>query len=152
MIWVDGNLAGRFPPVDRNLDRQWHEIGIDLPPTSVEGNGELAFTITALTWPGFQQPEDSIFTAFTYELWSDINWAGYPNCFYPLGLALSSQMVHTVERFNACTTITAGPSFKVLSTGNVTFRVGEGVILNSGFSVDVGGIFSVIIDPELVKP
>ena len=151
-IWVDGTLAGRFPPVDRNSHRRWHEIGIDLPPASVGGNGELDFTITALTWPGFQQPDGFAFTAFTYELWSDINWAGYPNCSYPLGLALSSQMVDTVEELNACTTITAGPSFKVLSTGDVTFTVGEGAILNSGFSVDVGGNFSVIIDPDLVKP
>jgi len=71
-IWVDGNLAGRFPPVDRNSDRRWHEIGIDLSPSNVAWNGELAFTITALTWPGFEQPEDSKFTAFTYELWTEL--------------------------------------------------------------------------------
>ena len=68
-IWVDGNLVGRFPPEDRNSDRRWREISIDLLPSSANKTGEYEFTITALARPGTTLPEDSTFTAFTYELW-----------------------------------------------------------------------------------
>ena len=71
-IWADGRLVGHFPPVDVNTSRRWREIAIDLPTTSVNRKGEVEFTIKALARPGTSQPGDSVFTAFNYELWTEV--------------------------------------------------------------------------------
>ena len=68
-------------------------------------------------------------------------------CYGVLNLSIENQSLNTTETFEACETITAGPAVTVTSTGNVTFQAGERVILKSGFSVEDGGVLSVIIDP-----
>lgn len=64
-------------------------------------------------------------------------------------LVLENQTVTGTELFEACRTITAGPDFTVGSTGDVTFRAGEKIILRDGFSVASGGSFVAGIDPSL---
>ena len=71
-VWADGNLVGRFPPEDQNVDRRWREIAIDLQPLTVKRDGQIEFTIKALARPDVATPEDSVFTAFTYELWTEV--------------------------------------------------------------------------------
>ncbi len=68
-IWLAGVFVGRFPPMDENTFRRWREIDIDLAGGLASRNGELELTIVALTGSA---PE-AVFTAFTYELWSDVD-------------------------------------------------------------------------------
>jgi hypothetical protein len=67
-------------------------------------------------------------------------------------LALEQMSIDWTHEFEACTSITAGNDFQVLSTGNVTFRAGESVFLENGFSVATGGAFTVEIDPGVGPP
>jgi hypothetical protein len=84
-IWLDGKLAGRFPPVDRNSDRRWREVSIDLPSSMVDLSGELEFTIRALDRPQ-SSSQEAIFTAFTYELWADVPTERFAEGFKPAGV------------------------------------------------------------------
>ncbi len=85
-IRVNGYLAGRFPPEDRNSERRWREISIDLPPPADNRSGKVEFTITALARPGILPPEDSTFTAFTYELWTEVSPQLFADGFQPTGI------------------------------------------------------------------
>lgn len=60
-------------------------------------------------------------------------------------LVLTDQTVSGTETFEACISITAGPSFLVDSTGNATFQAGSRIILRDGFSVASGGRFKAVI-------
>ena len=71
-IWVDGELVGRFPPEDKNIDRRWRETAIDLRPSIVKRSGVVDFTIKALAKPDAPLPDDSYFSAFAYELWTEV--------------------------------------------------------------------------------
>ena len=44
-----------------------------------------------------------------------------------------------IADFNACVTLTAGPSFNIQNTGHVTLRALTSVILANGFSVETDG-------------
>lgn len=57
--------------------------------------------------------------------------------------ALSAQTVSTIEVFEACNSITAGPAFLVEASGEVTFRAAGFVALRDGFSVTAGGVLVV---------
>ena len=81
-IWADGKLVGRFPPEDQNSARRWRETAIDLAPLIVKHNGEIEFTVKALAWPG----ESELFSAFTYELWSEVPPQLFADGFQPTGL------------------------------------------------------------------
>jgi len=85
-IWADGKLVGRFPPEDLNSDRRWREISIDLLSTTVKRGGEIEFTIKALPRPGITLPGDSLFTAFTYELWTEVSPQLFADGFLPTGV------------------------------------------------------------------
>lgn len=52
---------------------------------------------------------------------------------------LTGRDIGGVEVFNACVTLTAGPSFNIQPTGIVTLRAFGSVILANGFSVETGG-------------
>ncbi|HSF20295.1 MAG TPA: Ser-Thr-rich GPI-anchored membrane family protein [Vicinamibacteria bacterium] len=70
-------------------------------------------------------------------------------CMGSLDLDLMGQVINTTEVYEACQTITAGPSFTVVSPGNVTFRAGTSVILENGFAVMSGAALTIEIDPSL---
>ncbi len=59
----------------------------------------------------------------------------------PATLNLQSQTVNTTQVFSACE-ITAGPSFVVGSSGDVTFDANTRIILQNGFQVLPGGLFT----------
>lgn len=66
-------------------------------------------------------------------------------------LTLQNRTVTGQETHEACQTITAGPSFTVMSTGNATFRAGQRITLRPGFRVQAGGRFQAAIDPGLIQ-
>jgi hypothetical protein len=68
-------------------------------------------------------------------------------CLIDTNLVISNEILNTTQTFEACETITAGPSVTVTSTGNITFQAGERVVLRHGFSVENGGRLTIAIDP-----
>lgn len=64
-------------------------------------------------------------------------------------LDLEQMAVDWTYEFEACTSITAGNDFEVHSPCNLTFRAGESVSLENGFTVGAGGTFTVEIDPSV---
>lgn len=71
-VWVDGLLVSRFPPVDPNPYRPWREIDLDLPKTEpTPTDHDIQVSVIATTNPT-GQPEDIDFTAFVWELWTDV--------------------------------------------------------------------------------
>jgi hypothetical protein len=64
-------------------------------------------------------------------------------------VTLSNQTITTTEIYTSCSTLTAGPAFRVESPGDVTFRAATSVILANGFSVGSGATFKAGIDPSL---
>jgi hypothetical protein len=67
-------------------------------------------------------------------------------------LDLAMETISSTEVFEACTEISAGDSFEIVSPGDVTLRAGQRVILRDGFSVGSGARLQVIIDPALEPP
>jgi hypothetical protein len=70
-----------------------------------------------------------------------------PLCLIDLNLVIDNQILSTTETFEACDTITAGPSVTIAPTGNITFQAGKRVVLRYGFSVISGGRVKVVVDP-----
>ncbi len=64
-------------------------------------------------------------------------------------LVLQNQSVTTTQVYEACDSITAGPSFSIVSPANVTFRAGQSIVLRNGFSVGSGASFAAEIDPSV---
>jgi len=56
-------------------------------------------------------------------------------------LVLENITVNTSETYSASNSITAGPSFTISGTGQVTFKSGNLIILKPGFVVIAGGEF-----------
>lgn len=71
----------------------------------------------------------------------------FTNCI--LDLVLESRTVETTELFEACDALSAGNGFRVGPTGNATLQARNSIVLNPGFSVAVGGVLSVEVDPGL---
>ncbi len=67
-------------------------------------------------------------------------------------LELEQMSIDWTQEFEACTSITAGNDFVVASSGDVTFRAGQSVSLDDGFSVAAGATFTVAIDPTVSAP
>ena len=59
-------------------------------------------------------------------------------CTSQVEVLLSNMTVSTPEVYEACSTITVGPNFVVMSLGDVTFRAGEKVIVMDGFEAESG--------------
>lgn len=68
-------------------------------------------------------------------------------CTLDADLVIDNQTFSTTEAFEACETVTAGPTVNVTATGDVNFQAGERVVLRNGFSVEDGGRLTVITDP-----
>lgn len=64
-------------------------------------------------------------------------------------LDLEEQEIVGTQFFRACDTINAGPSFVVQGAADLTFRAGQRIVLESGFSVESGASFVAEIDPSL---
>lgn len=62
-------------------------------------------------------------------------------------VVLTSQTVSATQIFEACSSITAGPDFRVVTPGDVTFRTLDRVVLRNGFSVGRGARFAIDLDP-----
>ncbi|MDX1748342.1 MAG: hypothetical protein R3324_20595, partial [Halobacteriales archaeon] len=71
----------------------------------------------------------------------------FTNCILQLDLA--SRTVTGTEIQVACDEITAGNGFQVASTGSLTLRARNRVVLTDGFSVAEGGALTVEIDSAL---
>jgi hypothetical protein len=65
---------------------------------------------------------------------------------------LFSQTVTTTETYLSCGTLTAGPTFRVETPGDVTLRAATSVILANGFSVGSGATFRAGVDSSLAVP
>jgi len=59
------------------------------------------------------------------------------------------QTVNGTQTWTACDTVSSGGGFEVGSTGTVTFRAKNRVVLRSGFSVASGGSFVAEVDPAI---
>jgi uncharacterized repeat protein (TIGR01451 family) len=70
-------------------------------------------------------------------------------CGFPTRLTLENQTINTTEVFKSCGSITAGTNFRIISPGNVTFRAGQSIVLENGFSVEAGATLTAEIDPKL---
>lgn len=67
-------------------------------------------------------------------------------CTIDTDYTLQNQTITTVETYEACRTITAGPDVTVTFTGDLTLRAGERIALDNGFSVESGGRCTIEID------
>lgn len=75
-----------------------------------------------------------------------------PPCAAAATLTLSDDTVTGPELHEACDEITAGPSYTVAATGELTLRTRGRVVLASGFAVLAGGRLAVEIDPTAGAP
>ena len=62
-------------------------------------------------------------------------------------LVLSNQVVASTRTYDACDTLTAGSGYEVHPPGDVTFRAGSKVVLESGFAVLGGASLTIEIAP-----
>jgi len=69
-VWLDGEVAARFPPEGANIHRRWREVDLDLPERQPSSSPEVEIRVVALPnpWP---PPPPTTFTAFVWELWTD---------------------------------------------------------------------------------
>lgn len=75
-----------------------------------------------------------------------------PPCTAPATLALTDDTVTGTVLHEACDEITAGPTYTVGATGDLTLRTRGRVVFASGFAVLAGGHLTVDIDPSAGAP
>ncbi len=73
-------------------------------------------------------------------------------CTIDTDYTLQSHTITSVETYEACRTITAGPDVAVTLTGELTLRAGESIALDNGFRVESGGRFTIEFDPFVGAP
>jgi hypothetical protein len=72
------------------------------------------------------------------------------DCGAPPELDLESEVVDSPDLREACRSISAGPSFEVMAPpSGLTLRAGEVIVLENGFEVGNGAVFTAEIDPAL---
>lgn len=72
-IWVDGQRLAASPPLGATTFRRWREIDVDLPPVARAGAPtDLDVAVLALPAPG-APPGETVFTAFEWQLWADVD-------------------------------------------------------------------------------
>jgi hypothetical protein len=67
-------------------------------------------------------------------------------------LELTGVTVTTIELYQGCPSIAAGPDFTIASPGDVTSEASEWIALRNGFAVHSGARFTAEIDTQLVPP
>ena len=70
-------------------------------------------------------------------------------CGGPNDLVLEGQTIDDTQTFIGCISVTAGNGFMVGTSGDVTLRAGQQVVLTSGFSVATGGRLVIDVDGSL---
>jgi hypothetical protein len=71
-------------------------------------------------------------------------------CSIDINLDIDNQILSSYQFFEACDTITAGPSMTITSTGDITLRAGNRIVLKNGFKVTDGGRLEIAVDPSAV--
>ena len=89
----------------------------------------------------------------TYEFLSSVSCEPFLGRIIPLpeNLTLENMSVGDTKVYIARSSITAGPSFIVESTGDVTFRAGSVITLKPGFHATAGSKFHAYIDAGLLS-
>ena len=64
-------------------------------------------------------------------------------------LELTDQTVNGTQTWDACGSITSGPSFVIASTGSAHLTAGVQIVLRNGFNVRSGGELTLTVDPAL---
>ena len=72
------------------------------------------------------------------------------DCSFSNDVALANETFMGMELIGACATITTGLSVAIETPGDVTFRAGQLIVLDNGFSVGTGASFAAEIEPGLV--
>jgi len=73
-------------------------------------------------------------------------------CAGDLDLVLTGETWTTTKVYEACNSITAGPSFTITATGDVTFKARNLIVLRNGFSAQAGATFTADLDPTAGAP
>jgi hypothetical protein len=97
-------------------------------------------------WPHTDGTVDELLDVAVNQLITLTEGETTPSCLIDTDLTLTAQSIDTTELFEACSTITAGPDFHVLSGGEVTLHAGEMVTLRDGFDVGAGATLTVELD------
>jgi hypothetical protein len=66
-------------------------------------------------------------------------------------VTVDDMMIMTIEEFKA-PTILSSTNTRIVPRGYVTYRAGESIVLNNGFSVEGSSRFFAIIDPSVNQP
>jgi hypothetical protein len=74
------------------------------------------------------------------------------SCVGPVDLVLTGETWSTTQVYEACNSITAGPSFTITATGDVTFKARNLIELRNGFSAQAGATFTADLDPTAGAP
>jgi hypothetical protein len=74
---------------------------------------------------------------------------GAGGCIAPDNVVLDNQIVTGTQTFEACQTITTGPSFGIAPPADITLRAGVEVVLDNGTSFGEGVTVTIEIDPAL---
>ncbi len=71
-------------------------------------------------------------------------------CPFANDVVLLNDTLTGVQLFGACATLTVGPSLAIETPGDITFRAGQRIVLDDGFSVGPGARFVAEIQQSLV--
>jgi len=80
------------------------------------------------------------------QLTSELSWT-VDTVSLPASIVVDNRTISDTQEFEACDTITAGSTLTVDTTGSLTLRAGDVVVLNDGFTVDGDGMFEATASP-----
>ncbi|MCP4204692.1 MAG: discoidin domain-containing protein [bacterium] len=100
----------------------------------------------ALT-PGFHTVTAAVTDSGGLVGFNNVSVTIFVPCTSPQELVLANDTVISPEIHLACNSITAGPSYAILSGGDVELQAGQVIRLQDGFSVEAGGAFKASIVP-----
>jgi len=137
--WTDetllytNNLSGSFAPsIQIAANAHWD--------SSYRGNADRIIGLHSSGLIG------TVYTDTSEELW--IAWAPVNELMEPVpkDLVLENKTINTTEDYQATNSITAGPSFRIEPSGDVTFRAGNVIRLLPGFTAKSGSKFHASIE------
>jgi len=80
------------------------------------------------------------------QLTSELSWT-VDTVSLPASIVVDNQTISGTQTFEACDTITAGSTLTVDTSGSLTLRAGDMIVLNDGFTVDGDGMFEATASP-----
>ena len=119
--------GGPFSHFDDDMELPHGNNGIDRFTFSVFGQSETIDGVEVITEYNFQYAAEHIITITE-------------------DLVLMNQTIDTTQVFQATNSITAGPAFRIMPPGDVTFRAGNFIRLLDGFTAQNGSQFRAHID------